>query len=43
MENKRIDDIVNDIANMRNKRIESTKIIHGIDNIIYHCVAREEE
>lgn len=43
MENTKIDNMVNDIAIMRNKRIESTKIIHGIDNIIYHCVAREEE
>ena len=43
MGNTKIDNMVLDIANMRNKRIESTKIIHGIDNIIYHCVAREEE
>lgn len=43
MDNKSVDDIVYQIANMRNKRIESTKIIHGIDNIIYHCVAREED
>ena len=35
-------DIVNEIAKMRNKRIESTKIIHNVDNMIYHCVTREE-
>ena len=43
MESSNIGDMVHDIANMRNKRIESTKTIHGIDNIIYHCVARQEE
>ena len=43
MESTKIDKMVNNIANMRNKRIESTKIIHGIDDIIYHCVARQEE
>ena len=43
MEKNKIDNMVFDIANMRNKRIESTKTIHGIDSIIYHCVAREEE
>ncbi len=29
------------IASLRNKRIESTKTIHGVDKMIYHCVARE--
>lgn len=43
MKNTKVSNVVLDIAKMRNKRIESTKIIHGIDNIIYHCVAREEE
>lgn len=43
MKSSDICDMVYDIAKMRNKRIESTKTIHGIDNIIYHCVARQEE
>lgn len=43
MKSSDIADMVDDIAKMRNKRIESTKTIHGIDNIIYHCVARQED
>lgn len=39
---KNIENIVLKVANMRNKRIESTMAIHGIHKIIYHCVAREE-
>lgn len=39
--NKDIESIVYKIADLRNKRIESTKTIHGVDRMIYHCVARE--
>ena len=39
--NKDIEDVVYEIATLRNKRIESTKVIHGVDKMIYHCVARE--
>ena len=33
--------LVLEIAKMRNKRIEATKAVHGINNIIYHCVSRK--
>lgn len=29
------------ISHLRNERIEFTKRVHGIDNMIYHCVTRE--
>lgn len=29
------------ISSLRNKRLESTKTIHSVDNLIYHCVARD--
>jgi hypothetical protein len=29
------------ISYLRNKRLESTKVIHSLDNLVYHCVARE--
>lgn len=35
-------DIVGEIAHLRNKRVESTKIIHDVDSMIYHCVTREK-
>ncbi len=28
------------VAEMRNRRIEATKTIHGLDSMIYHCVTR---
>ena len=33
--------LVLEIARMRNKRINATKAIHGINNILYHCVSRK--
>lgn len=36
-------EVIIEIANMKNKRVESTKIIHGVDKIMYHCVAREKD
>ena len=30
------------ISEMRNKRIEATKRIFGLDDIIYHCITRKE-
>ena len=35
-------EIVEIISNLRNERIRVTKRIHGLDDIIYHCVVREE-
>jgi len=34
------EDKIKKIAELRNKRIETTKRIFGLDNIVYHCVAR---
>lgn len=31
------------ISSLRNKRLDSTKVIHSIDRLAYHCVAREAE
>lgn len=33
--------LVAEIARMRNKRINVTKTVHGIESIIYHCVSRK--
>lgn len=33
--------LVLEIAKMRNKRIEATKAVHGINSILYHCVSRK--
>lgn len=30
------------VSELRNKRIETTKRIFGLDNMIYHCVTRKE-
>lgn len=35
-------EIVEIISNLRNERIRVTKRIHGLNDIIYHCVVREE-
>ena len=35
-------EIVQTISNLRNERIRATKRIHGLDELIYHCVVREE-
>ncbi|MBA4320995.1 MAG: NgoFVII family restriction endonuclease, partial [Flavobacterium sp.] len=37
-----LEDFIVKISSLRNKRIESTRAIHGVNNVIYHCVAREE-
>lgn len=34
-------EIVKIVSDLRNKRIQTTKRIHKLDNIIYHCVVRE--
>ena len=34
-------EIVKIVSDLRNKRIQSTKRINKLDNIIYHCVVRE--
>lgn len=34
-------EIVKIVSDLRNKRIQATKRIHKLDNIIYHCVVRE--
>ncbi|MEF9951770.1 MAG: NgoFVII family restriction endonuclease [Clostridium sp.] len=35
-------EIVRVVANLRNERIEATKRIHGLKQIVYHCVVRSE-
>jgi len=35
--------LILEIANMRNKRIEATKAVHGINSILYHCVSRKPD
>jgi len=34
-------DFVNTISNLRNRRLETTKAVHNIDKMIYHCISRE--
>lgn len=34
--------MIEKVSELRNKRIQSTMAIHGIDKMIYHCTAREE-
>ena len=36
------DDRVRLVSKLRNERIETTKRIFGLDNLIYHCVTRKE-
>jgi hypothetical protein len=36
-------EFIHHISSLRNKRLESTKVIHSIDNLIYHCVTRESD
>jgi len=33
--------LILEIAKIRNKRIEATKAVHGINSILYHCVSRK--
>jgi hypothetical protein len=35
-------DFVQKIAVLRNERLRSTKEIHGLDTLIYHCILRKE-
>lgn len=35
-------DLAINISELRNKRIQSTKAIHGIYNMVYHCVTRSK-
>lgn len=35
--------IIEKISELRNKRIRSTKAIHGVDKMIYHCIARSKD
>ncbi len=34
--------LVLEIAKMRNKRIDATKAVHGVNDILYHCVSRKQ-
>lgn len=34
--------LVRYISSLRNKRLESTQVIHSLDNLIYHCVTRQK-
>lgn len=36
-----VENLILEVSKLRNKRIESTKVIHGVSDMIYHCVARE--
>ncbi|MEO6176537.1 MAG: restriction endonuclease [Flavobacterium circumlabens] len=40
---KNPEDFIRYISLLRNKRLDSTKVIHSIDNLVYHCVAREAD
>jgi hypothetical protein len=35
-------ELINKVADLRNERIESTKRIYGLTNMIYHCIVRDE-
>lgn len=35
--------LIETISEMRNKRIETTKSVYGLDNMLYHCVTRSEK
>lgn len=35
-------ELVNKVADLRNERIETTKRIYGLKNMIYHCIVRDE-
>ncbi len=36
-------EFINYISTLRNKRLDSTKVIHSVDNLVYHCVTREAD
>lgn len=35
-------ELVKKVSELRNRRIESTMSIHGIDKMVYHCVSRDK-
>jgi len=35
-------ELIEKVADLRNKRIKTTKIIYGLKNMIYHCIIRDE-
>jgi len=35
-------ELIREVSILRNKRITSTKAIHGVEKMIYHCIAREK-
>lgn len=37
-----VDNLITNVTDLRNKRIMSTQRIHNIEDMIYHCVVREE-
>lgn len=38
---KSLEEMIKVISDLRNERIRATKRIHGLDELIYHCVVRE--
>jgi hypothetical protein len=40
---KKPEEFIRYIAYLRNKRLETTKVIHSLDNLVYHCVTRETD
>lgn len=38
----KVDDAIKRISELRNERIEATKRIYGLANMIYHCVVRDD-
>lgn len=36
------EDMIKKVAELRNKRIEATKRIYGLNDMIYHCIVRDE-
>lgn len=38
-----VENLVKTVAELRNKRIESTQRIHNLDKMIYHCVSRTDK
>jgi hypothetical protein len=36
-------ELINKVADLRNARIETTKRIYGLKNMIYHCIVRDKE
>jgi hypothetical protein len=36
-------EFIHHISSLRNKRLDSTKVIHSVDSLVYHCVTREAD